>query len=193
VSTGKQDNGNQLDILREFVSRQPDWKIVAEYVDVVSGSGKKDRAEFSKMMLHASQRKFDLLLFFKLDRLSREGVRQTLVHLTRLDSYGVAWRSFSEPFFDSIGIMRDVVISIMATLAEQERISISERTKAGLQRAVKKGKKLGRRPVPVDIAEVRRLQAQGIGLRGIAKKLGVAISTVQRAREEAGLKPQGRA
>jgi DNA invertase Pin-like site-specific DNA recombinase len=77
------------------------WKIVAEYVDVVSGSGKKERAEFSKMMLHASQRKFDLLLFFKLDRLSREGVRQTLVHLTRLDSYGVAWRSYAEPFFDS--------------------------------------------------------------------------------------------
>jgi DNA invertase Pin-like site-specific DNA recombinase len=75
------------------------------------------------MMLDASQKQFDLLLFWKLDRLSREGVRKTLVHLTRLDSYGVAWRSFMEPFFDSCGVMRDVVISIMATLAEQERIA----------------------------------------------------------------------
>jgi DNA invertase Pin-like site-specific DNA recombinase len=60
--------------------------------------------------------------------------------LTRLDAWGVAWRSYSEPFFDSCGIMRDVVISIMATLAEQERISISERTKAGLARAKRSGK-----------------------------------------------------
>lgn len=41
------------------------------------------------------------------------------MHLTRLDGWGVRWRSFQEPFFDSCGIMRDVVISIMATLAEQ--------------------------------------------------------------------------
>ena len=57
-----------------------------------------------------------------------------------------------EPFFDSCGIMRDVVISIMATLAEQERIAISERTKAGLQRAKRAGRILGRRPVEVDPA-----------------------------------------
>jgi len=64
----------------------------------------------------------------------------------------VAWRSYSEPFFDSCGIMRDVVISIMATLAAQERISISERTKAGLARAKRCGKKvLGRIPYAVDM------------------------------------------
>jgi DNA invertase Pin-like site-specific DNA recombinase len=82
------------------------------------------------MMLAASQRRFDLLLFWKLDRLSREGVRETLAYLTRLDGWGVAWRSFTEQHLDSAGIFKDVVISIMATLAEQERISISERTKA---------------------------------------------------------------
>jgi DNA invertase Pin-like site-specific DNA recombinase len=49
-----------------------------------------------------------------------------------------------EPLFDSCAVMRDVVISIMATLAEQERISISERTKAGLVRAVRAGRTLGR-------------------------------------------------
>jgi len=122
VSTNKQDNGNQLIQLREFAAKQG-WTIVAEYVDTVSGSG-KDRAQFDAMMLAASQKKFDVLLFWKLDRLSREGVRKTLRYLEQLDSYGVAWRSFTEPFFDSCGIMRDVVISIMATLAEQERITI---------------------------------------------------------------------
>src|SRR5580693_1913757 len=136
VSTGKQENANQLDQLREFAAKQG-WEIAIEYVDTVTGSGKLKRPQFDRMMLAASQRPFDLLLFWKLDRLSREGVRKTLRYLELLDSYGVAWRSFMEPFFDSCGVMRDVVISIMATLAEQERINISDRTRAGLQRAVK--------------------------------------------------------
>jgi DNA invertase Pin-like site-specific DNA recombinase len=78
VSTDKQDNDNQLIQLREFASKQG-WIIVAEYVDTVSGSGKKERPQFKRMILEASQRQFDLLLFWKLDRLSREGTRRTLV------------------------------------------------------------------------------------------------------------------
>jgi DNA invertase Pin-like site-specific DNA recombinase len=178
VSTDKQDNGNQLDQLREFASKQG-WDVVMEEVDTITGSGKKTRPAFDRIMLAASQKRFDLLLFWKLDRFSREGVRKTLQYLSLLDSYGVAWRSFMEPFFDSCGIMRDVVISIMATLAEQERINISDRTKAGLERAKRAGKKLGRRAVTVDISEVKRLRATGLGLRGVAKKLGMSVTTLQ--------------
>ena len=57
-------------------------------------------------MLAASQKQFDLLLFWKLDRLSREGVRMTLTYLERLDSWGVAWRSYMEPYLDSCGAMK---------------------------------------------------------------------------------------
>jgi DNA invertase Pin-like site-specific DNA recombinase len=131
-------------------------------------------------MLAASQRRFDLILFWKLDRFSREGARATLRLLTILDSYGCQWRSFMEPFFDSCGVMRDVVISIMATLGEQERIAISERTKAGLQRAVKAGRVLGRRAVVVDIACARKLQKEGLRLRPIAKQMRVSVNTLAR-------------
>ena len=175
VSTNKQDNGNQLIQLREFAAKQG-WTIVAEYVDTVSGSGKKDRTQFDAMMLAASQKKFDVLLFWKLDRLSREGVRKTLRYLEQLDSYGVAWRSFTEQFFDSCGIMRDVVISIMATLAEQERITISDRTKAGLQRARKAGKRLGGKPIHVDMLAVQKRRTAGESLRAIARSLNVSPS-----------------
>jgi DNA invertase Pin-like site-specific DNA recombinase len=180
VSTDKQDNGNQLEQLREFAAKQG-WVVAVEYADSATGSGGKTRPQFEAMMLAASQRQFDLLLFWKLDRLSREGVRKTLVHLTRLDSYGVAWRSFMEPFFDSCGIMRDVVISIMATLAEQERITLSERTKAGLQRAKRGGRTLGRRAVVVDLARVERHRADGLGLRAIAIKLGISVNTLRKS------------
>jgi DNA invertase Pin-like site-specific DNA recombinase len=86
----------------------------------------------------------------------------------------VAWRSYMEPFFDSCGMMRDVVISIMAMLDEQERISISERTKAGLARAKRAGKVLGRTPYAVDMKAVRAKQKAGQSLRGIARDLGVS-------------------
>jgi len=175
VSTGKQDNENQLSQLRDFASKQR-WTIAHEheYVDVITGSGKKERTQFDAMMLAASQKQFDLLLFWKLDRFSREGVRKTLVHLTRLEGWGVNWRSFMEPYFDSCGQFRDVVISIMATLAEQERINISERTKAGLKRTVREGTKLGRPVVVVDMRLVQKRRAKGESLRAIAKALKVS-------------------
>ena len=94
VSTALQENGNQLELTKGVC---PQARLEGHPVDVVSGSGKKTRPKFERMMLDASQKQFDLLLFWKLDRLSREAVRKTLVNLTRLDSYGVAWRSFMEP------------------------------------------------------------------------------------------------
>lgn len=141
---------------------------------MITGSGKKEQTQFDAMMLAASQKQFNLLLFWKLDRFSREGVRKTLVHLTRLEGWGVNWRSFMEPYFDSCGQFRDVVISIMATLAEQERINISERTKAGLKRTVREGTKLGRPVVVVDMRLVQKRRAKGESLRAIAKALKVS-------------------
>ena len=82
-----QDTESQLVQLREFASKQG-WQIVREFVDRETRS-KSDRMEFQAMFEAASQRKFDLLLFWALDRLSREGVLETLQHLNRLTSYGV--------------------------------------------------------------------------------------------------------
>ena len=84
------------------------------------------------------------MLFWALDRFSREDVLPTLHHLQRLDSYGVAWRSFTEQYLDSTGIFTDAVIFIMATIAKQENIRRSERVKAGLARAKRQGARFGR-------------------------------------------------
>jgi DNA invertase Pin-like site-specific DNA recombinase len=62
VSTSKQDNENQLIQLREFAGKQG-WEIVAEYVVTVTSSGKKAREQFDQMILAASMRKFELVLF----------------------------------------------------------------------------------------------------------------------------------
>jgi DNA invertase Pin-like site-specific DNA recombinase len=177
-----QDTENQLVQLREFAAKQ-DWQIVAEYVDHASGS-RSDREQFQQMFADASRRKFDLVLFWSLDRLSREGVLETLQHLQRLTGYGVGWRSYTEQFLDSVGPFRDAVLAILACLAKQERIRIGERTRAGLDIARAKGKRLGRPTVAVDRAQVRTLRAEKVSFAEIGRRLGVSTGSVFRAAKE---------
>lgn len=171
VSTKEQDNANQLIQLREFAASQ-DWQVVAEYCDEVSG-GTSHRPEFQRMFEDGSQRKFDVLLFWSLDRLSREGVLETLQHLNRLTGYGIAWRSFTEAYLDSTGIFREAVIGILAAIAKQERVRRSERTLAGLEKARAKGVVLGRRRVRVDAELVRNMRAQGMSWEVVAKTMKI--------------------
>jgi DNA invertase Pin-like site-specific DNA recombinase len=173
-----QDTENQLAQLREFAAKQG-WTIFREYVDRETGT-RSDREQFQAMFADASKRKFDLLLFWSLDRLSREGVLETLQHLNRLTSSGIGYKSFTEQYFDSCGIFKDAVISILATIAKQERVRLSERTKAGLAIARAKGRQIGRPRLNVQLAEVARLKASGLSLRAIGRELGVSEGSVRR-------------
>jgi DNA invertase Pin-like site-specific DNA recombinase len=174
-----QDVENQLRQLREFSALQG-WSIVREYVDHETGST-NDRAEFQSMFRDASQRKFDVLLFWALDRLSREGVLETLQHLNRLTACGVDYRSFTEQYFDSCGVFKDAVIAIIATVAKQERIRISQRVRAGLDVARAKGRRFGRPKVVVDSDLIALLRNQGCSWREIVQRTGVSKGTAQRA------------
>lgn len=180
VSTEKQEVMNQELQLREFAQKQG-WEVASVYQDWETGS-KSDRSGFRHMFTDASQRKFDLLLFWALDRLSREGALKTLQHLERLESYGVAYRSFTEPYFDSCGIFKEAVVSIVATLAKQERIQRSERTKAGLARVRANGQRLGRPPSLNGSAttKILRLRTQGQSFRSIGRELGISERSVRR-------------
>ena len=116
-----QDTENQLSQLREFAAAQG-WTVVHEYIDRTTGKH-SDRDQFQKLFADASKRKFDLVLFWSLDRFSREGVLETLNHLRRLEAAGVGFRSLTEQYLDSCGIFKDAVLSILATIAKQERAS----------------------------------------------------------------------
>jgi|SRR5215472_13959636 len=88
VSTDKQDTDNQLLQLRDFAAKQG-WEITAEYVDNAVTGKTAEHVELQRMFADASRRKFDMLLFWALDRLSREGVLETLQHLRQLER--MAW------------------------------------------------------------------------------------------------------
>jgi DNA invertase Pin-like site-specific DNA recombinase len=161
-----QEVENQLRQLREFAAVQG-WTVYREFIDHETAST-DDRAEFQFM-------------FRALDRLSREGVLETLQHLNRLTSCGVGYRSFTEQYFDSCGIFKDAVIAIVATVAKQERIRISQRVKAGLETARAKGKTLGRPRVIVDARRIATLRKSGASWAAICRETGLSKGTAQRA------------
>lgn len=143
VSTAEQDTRRQEDDLREASDRAGNEEVIAVFSDMMSGG--VIRPGFQEMMQAARQHKFDKLRVWSLDRFSREGVLKTLTHLKRLADLGIEFSSLAEPILDTSDEMtRDIVLSVIASLAQAFRVRLSENTKSGLRRAEKTGKKLGR-------------------------------------------------
>lgn len=178
-----QDVDNQRRQLLQFCATQG-WPIAYEYQDEDHGS-KAGRTAFQAMLRDASQGQFDALIFWALDRLTREGTLATLQYLQTLESYGVRWRSLTEPWIDSAGPFRDVVISLLASLAKQERARLVERVRAGMDRAkekgTKSGKPIGRPRVVFRRDEVIRLRGDGLSWSQIADRMQISISSARRA------------
>jgi DNA invertase Pin-like site-specific DNA recombinase len=174
TSNKGQDVDNQLQVLREYC-RKMNYEIINEYMDEVSG-GTSERPAFKKLFADAAKRKFDLVLFWSLDRWTREGTRATIKYMETLESYGVGFKSYSEQYIDSCGIFKDVVISLLSTLARQEKVRISERVMAGLARSSKKG---GRPQIESNLIErIKALKGEGFSNRMIGKTLNLSHSTV---------------
>lgn len=153
----RQTNENQLLELRAFAKRLG-YSVYREYGDQESG-GTAERPQFQQLLLDAHQRRFDVVLFWSLDRFSREGVNETLNYLQRLNTAGVQFKSFTEQYLDNTGVFRDALIAILAAIAKQERVHLSERIKAGQARSAKKP---GRPALSAaKVADVRRLRGKG--------------------------------
>ena len=160
------------------------WAIVAVYEEQDS-VGDGDATQFRRMLRDAATRPWDLVVFWALDRFTREGALATLKYLALLESYGVHWRSYTEPWIDSVGPHRGVVASLLASLARQERIRIQERTRAGLefarQKGTKSGNPIGRPKAVFDRGQAVELRKAGWSWGRIARQLGTSVASVRRA------------
>jgi len=152
-----QDTENQLVQLRRYAQVQQ-WETV-EYIDHESGKH-SDRDAFRAMFEAASRREFDVVLVWALDRFTREGVYETFDHIRKLSSYWVQFESLTEAHFRTTGPAGELTLAIAAWIAKQERLRISERTKAGMERAKRQGKHCGR-PRLVFRRDRARAAAQG--------------------------------
>jgi DNA invertase Pin-like site-specific DNA recombinase len=138
--------------------------------------------QFSALFEDAHKRKFDCVLFWALDRFTREGMTPTVMHLQRLASYGVGFHSYTEPHICTDNeFVRDISLALLATLAKQEAKKISERTKAGLARARAQGKRLGRPSISDRMKDkIAKRIAAGDSAYRVAKDFHIDAHTVKK-------------
>ena len=181
VSTadGRQDCQNQLRALREYAKKQG-WEIVGEYLDQRSGR-RADRPEFLKAMQDAKRGRYDVLLFWSLDRLSREGALKTLQTLRQLSDFGIKFRSLQEPYLDSLGAFGEPIVALISQIALMESQRIGERIRAGVIRAKAEGIQFGRPRLEIDRNAMLAMRETGASLRQIAKAHSVSVPTVVRS------------
>ena len=173
-----QDTENQLAQLRRFAADQ--GREIVEFIDHESGKH-ANRAAFQRMMEAASRREFQVVLVWALDRFTREGVAETFMHIKRLLEYGVQFESYTESHFRTTGPAGELMIAIAAWIAKQERIRISERTKAGLATARAKGKILGRPWSVIPRGRIYEDRKRGLSWSALEKKYGVCQSSIRNA------------
>ena len=136
-----QDPETQLLALREYCESQG-WQIVEEFVDEAPGQDLAARIAWRKLLDDASRRRFQAVVVFKLDRAFR-GVKDMHDTLATWELVGVALKSVREQFDTTTPIGR-LLLTLLAALAEFELDLIRERVRAGMARARKQGKQIGR-------------------------------------------------
>jgi DNA invertase Pin-like site-specific DNA recombinase len=180
VSTDEQTTQNQIRQLRE-VAERAGWEVVETYTDKgISGAkGRNGRPAFDEMCKDATRRKFDVVMAWSVDRLGRS-LQDLISFLTEIHGQGVHLYLHQQAV-DTTTPAGRALFQMMGVFAEFERAMIQERVKAGLQRAVAAGKRLGRPTLPPEKEkQILNLRKKGYGMLKIAREAGVGSSAVQR-------------
>ena len=179
VSTDKQTVENQLIELRSLCERLG-YSIVQEYTDngISGAKGRNDRPALDAMLKAATQRKFDMVMCWSIDRLGRS--LQNLVEiLNELQALGIDLY-FQQQVMDTSTPSGRMIFSVFGAIGEFERNLIRERVIAGQQRAKANRVKLGRKSKMSDgmKSAVKLLREKGMGIKQIARELQIGVGTV---------------
>ncbi len=140
-----QEPKNQVDPLKRFCNDM-DWEVKFIFIDRKSGAD-SNRPEFKKMLAEARQHHFDLLLIWSLDRFSREPILNSLRYLQQLKDHNIHLKSYSDGIDTrSTADTSELIMIILMWQSWNERMKISRRTKAGIQRRKNLGVWKGGRP-----------------------------------------------
>ena len=147
ISTDEENQPTSLHSQRErleaFCTAQEGWRIVAHHEDRATGT-KLDRPGLQAALDLARDGHVDLLLVYRVDRLSRK-VRQLAQLAEELDTYQVVLRSATEPF-DTGSAAGRMMLQMLAVFAEFEHATIVDRVSAGIERRAKEGRWYAGRP-----------------------------------------------
>lgn len=171
----------QKDKLTSFAHSQ-DWDIFDYYIDAGVSAKDLDRPELQRLLTDVEKKKIDIILVYKLDRLTRSVL--DLYHLLEeFDKHGVKFKSATE-IYETTTAMGRLFITLVAALAQWERENLGERVRFGMEQMIKEGRRPGS-PIPYGydknnkvipeeatiLRRIRQLYLDGTGYWGIARKL----------------------
>jgi DNA invertase Pin-like site-specific DNA recombinase len=179
VSTLDQTIDNQLIELRDHCSRMG-WEVVKEYADEgLSGTlSREKRPALNSLIKDAYRKRFDSVVCWDISRIGRS-MKELILFLSDMKDRGVGICSVRQGF-DTSTSMGEIMFQFVGILSSWEREMIRERTLAGLERAKREGKTLGRRKVTDDTmtAKILELRSAKKSIREIASDVGVSRGTV---------------
>jgi len=184
-----QDTGLQLEELRQ-VATQRGW-VASEYVDEGVSGSKASRPALDELMVAARKGEVDVVVVWRFDRFARS-TRHLLQALEEFRQLGIEFISLRENI-DTSTPMGRAMFTIVAAVAELERELISERVRAGVQRARLQGKQFGRPRRELDLRAARILLEQGHSVREVADLLGLPRTTLRRRLAEVDVGTRGAA
>ena len=181
VSTLDQTIDNQLIELRDHCSKMG-WEIVKEYADEgLSGTLSRDkRPALNSLIKDAYRKRFDSVVCWDISRIGRS-MKELILFLSDMKDRGIGICSVRQGF-DTSTSMGEIMFQFVGILSSWEREMIRERSLAGLDRAKREGKTLGRRKVTNDTmtAKILELRNDKKSIRQIASEVGVSTATVHR-------------
>lgn len=168
----------QLNELREYCERRS-WNLVGEYVDQGVSGSKDSRPELNRLMVDAHKRSFDVVAVWKFDRFARS-VSHLLRALDTFKALGIEFVSLSESL-DTATPAGRMVFTVLGAVAELERSLIAERVRSGMRNARAKGRRLGRKPVSIDLPRIQKLRSAGNSFAAISKQTGLSVGVIFRS------------
>ena len=177
VSTKDQNIDTQINNCENYCVYQK-HKIFKIYKDIAESGKKHSRPAFDIMLSDMRKNKFKGIVVYKLDRIGR-----SLSHLITLfeefKNREIAFTSTTQNIDTGTPEGR-MFMHLMMVLAQYERELTVDRVMAGLLRAKKEGKILGRPKNKINKYEIMRLKNEGLSFRKIAVQLEISLGAVQR-------------
>tara|TARA_Y100000310_G_scaffold224924_1_gene226805 strand:- start:467 stop:973 length:507 start_codon:yes stop_codon:yes gene_type:complete len=144
VSTAEQNTDNQLPTLEAMAANRA-YSVVSTYRENETAWHAGHQKELARLLVEARRGKFQILLVWALDRLTRQGSLAILELINKLKTYGVKVISYEEPWTDAPGELGELLYAMTGWIAAFESKRRSARTIEGLNRAKKNGHKLATR------------------------------------------------
>lgn len=183
VSTKEQTTENQLEPLKEYCLRNK-FEIFKIYNDIGESGSKESRPQFNEMIADLRKGKFKAIAVWKLDRIGRS-LQHLLSLFTEFNKRGIEFISLTQNI-DTTTPEGRMFLRMLMIMSEYERELIINRVNAGLDRAKRQGKNLGRPKNKINKFAIIKLRKEGKSLRKIASELDLSLAAVQRCIKSEG-------